>query len=124
MDIDGHPPSPTGPKYVFGNFGNLLFLAVFNFQDHFEALNDVFFEKTGSNMNPRSCFSPKSFISRIDLFNELLSAPNGDRMQKLRPWEVDVSTTPIRACKPFVFSSSGVRFLDFTYVKKAFGASV
>jgi hypothetical protein len=42
VDIGGHPPSPTGPKHVFGNFSNLLFLAVFNFRGHFEALNDVF----------------------------------------------------------------------------------
>jgi hypothetical protein len=45
-------------------------------------------------------------------------------MQKLCPWEVDVSTTPIGAHKPFGFSSSGVRVLDFNYVKKAFGASL
>jgi hypothetical protein len=42
VDISGHPPSPTRPKHVSGNFGNLLFLAVFNFRGHFEALNDVF----------------------------------------------------------------------------------
>jgi hypothetical protein len=42
VDVGGHPPSPTSPKHVFGNFGNLLFLAVFNFRGHFEALNDVF----------------------------------------------------------------------------------
>ena len=42
VDIGGHPPSPTGPKHVSGNFGNLLFLAVFNFRGHFEALNDFF----------------------------------------------------------------------------------
>jgi hypothetical protein len=42
VDIGGHPPSPTGPKHVSGNFGNLLFLAVFNFRGHFEVLNDVF----------------------------------------------------------------------------------
>jgi hypothetical protein len=42
VDIGGHPPSPTGPKHVSGNFGNLLFLAVFNFRGHFEALNNVF----------------------------------------------------------------------------------
>jgi hypothetical protein len=84
----------------------------------------MFFEKTGSNMDHRSCCSPKICISRIDLSNELLSALNGDRMQKLRPWEVDVSTTPIRAHKPFGFSSSGVRVLDFTDVKKAPRASL
>ena len=45
MDIGGHPPFPTGSKQFFGNFGNLLFLAVFwvlNFQSRFEALNDIF----------------------------------------------------------------------------------
>jgi hypothetical protein len=45
-------------------------------------------------------------------------------MQKLCPWEVDVSTTPIVAHKPFGFSSSGVRVLDFNYVKKALIASL
>jgi len=28
VDIDGHPPFPTGSKQFSGNFGNLLFLAV------------------------------------------------------------------------------------------------
>jgi len=42
VDIGGHPPFPTGSKQFFGNFGNLLFLAGFNFQGHFEALNNVF----------------------------------------------------------------------------------
>jgi hypothetical protein len=45
-------------------------------------------------------------------------------MQKLRPWEVDVSTTPIGARKPFGFSSFEVRVLDFPYVKKALRASL
>jgi hypothetical protein len=38
----GHPPFPTGSKQFSGNFGNLLFLAVFNFQGHFEGLNEGF----------------------------------------------------------------------------------
>jgi len=42
VDIGGHPPSPTGPKHVFGNFDNLLFLAVFNFRGHFVGLNESF----------------------------------------------------------------------------------
>jgi hypothetical protein len=49
VDIGGHPPFPTGSKQFSGNFGNLLFLAVFNFQGHFEALNDVF-GKMGRNI--------------------------------------------------------------------------
>jgi hypothetical protein len=56
-------------------------------------------------------------IPWIYLSNELLCAPNGDRMQKLRPWEVDVSTTRMGARKPFDISSSVVRVLDFIYVK-------
>jgi hypothetical protein len=43
MDIGGHPPFPTGSKQFFGIFGNLLFLAVFNFCGHFEGLNEGFF---------------------------------------------------------------------------------
>jgi hypothetical protein len=38
-------------------------------------------------------------------------------MQKLRTQEVDVLATPVVARKPFGFSSSGVRVLDFPYVK-------
>jgi hypothetical protein len=79
----------------------------------------MFFEKIGSNMDHRSCFSPKICSSRIYLSNELLSAPNRDRMQKLRPWEVDVSTTPIGAHKPFGFSSSrGLGFWILLMLKR------
>jgi hypothetical protein len=42
MDIGGHPPFPTHSKQFSGNFGNLLFLAGFNFQGHFEGLNEGF----------------------------------------------------------------------------------
>jgi hypothetical protein len=51
VDIGGHPPFPAGSKQLFGNFGNLLFLAVFrvlNFQSRFEALNDVFLGMWGN----------------------------------------------------------------------------
>jgi hypothetical protein len=44
VDIDGHPPFPTGSRQFFGNFGNLLFLAVFNFWGHFEGPNEGFFK--------------------------------------------------------------------------------
>jgi hypothetical protein len=42
VDIDGHPPFSTSSKQFSGNFGNLLFLAVFNFRGHFEGPNEVF----------------------------------------------------------------------------------
>jgi hypothetical protein len=35
VDIGGHPPFPTGSKQFSGNFGNLLFLAGFNFRGPF-----------------------------------------------------------------------------------------
>jgi hypothetical protein len=42
VDIGGHPPFPTGSKQFSGHFGNLLFLAGFNFRCHFEGLNEGF----------------------------------------------------------------------------------
>jgi len=54
----------------------------------------------------------KSFTSWLDLSNNILSAPNRNRRKKLRPREVDVSTTPIKAHKPFGVSTSRVRVLD------------
>jgi hypothetical protein len=59
-----------------------------------------------------SCFSLKSFIPQIYLSNEVLSASNEDRMQKLRPREVDVLTYPNGAHMTFGASSPRVRFLD------------
>jgi hypothetical protein len=50
VDIGGHPPFPTSSKQFSGNFGNLLFLAVFNFQGHFEALNDTFGKSFGASL--------------------------------------------------------------------------
>jgi hypothetical protein len=35
VDIGGHPPFPAGSKQLFGNFGNLLFLAVFSLPELF-----------------------------------------------------------------------------------------
>jgi hypothetical protein len=42
VDIGGHPPFPNGSKQFSGNFGNLLFLAGFNFRGHFEGPNEGF----------------------------------------------------------------------------------
>ena len=127
MDIGGHPPFPTGSKQFSGNFGNLLFFAVFqvpNFQGHFEALNDVFWENGEQHGFSFNVTHIKICSPHIDLSNGVSSAPNEDCMQKLHPREVDVSTTSIGAQKPFGFSSSEVRVLDFLYVKVAFGASL
>ena len=42
VDIGGHPPFLTSSKQFSGNFGNLLFLAGFNFRSHFEGPNEGF----------------------------------------------------------------------------------
>jgi hypothetical protein len=42
VDIGGQPPFPTSSKQFSGNFGNLLFLAGFNFWGHFEGPNEGF----------------------------------------------------------------------------------
>ena len=42
MDIGRHPPFPNVSKWLSGNFDNLLFLAGFNFQGHFEGPNEGF----------------------------------------------------------------------------------
>jgi hypothetical protein len=47
-----------------------------------------------------------------DLSDGVLNTPNEDCMQKLCPQEVYISTTPIRAHKPFGVSSFGVKVLD------------
>jgi hypothetical protein len=51
VDISDHPPFPTGSKQVFGN---LLFLAVFNFRGHFEGLNEGFSGQIFSNITKGS----------------------------------------------------------------------
>jgi hypothetical protein len=42
VDIGGHPPFPNGSKQFSGNFGNLLFLAGFNFGAILRAQMKVF----------------------------------------------------------------------------------
>jgi hypothetical protein len=50
VDIGGHPSFPTGSKQFSSNFGNLLYLAVFNFWGHFEGLNEGFLGSIFSNI--------------------------------------------------------------------------
>jgi hypothetical protein len=50
----------------------------------------MFFEKTGSNMDRRSIFPTQKLYLLDRSFQRAIEHPNGDRMQKLRPWEVDV----------------------------------
>jgi hypothetical protein len=58
VDIGGHPPFPTSSKQFSGNFGNLLFLAVFNFRGYFEGLNEGFSRSRGE-MIEKSFEPPK-----------------------------------------------------------------
>jgi hypothetical protein len=44
MDIGGHPPFPIGSKQFSGNFGNLLFLAIFTSGAILRAYMKVFWD--------------------------------------------------------------------------------
>jgi hypothetical protein len=57
VDIGGHPPFPNGPKWLSGNFDNLLFLAGFNFRGHFEGPNEGFL-RLGFSMLSKGIIDP------------------------------------------------------------------
>jgi hypothetical protein len=59
VDIGGHPPFPSGSKQFSGNFGNLLFLAFFNFRVHFEGLNEGFSGYIFSMITKGMIYPPK-----------------------------------------------------------------
>ena len=106
VDIGGHLPIPFEPPpsvlSIFKLQQNLLFLAVFwvlNFWNRFEALNDVFWENGEQHGSMDRCCSFKS-CTQIDISNELLSAPNGDRVPKLRPRELKPPIYP-NGCPQF-----------------------
>jgi hypothetical protein len=59
VDIGGHPPFPNGSKWLSGNFGNLLFLAGFNFRGHFEGPNEGF-SRSRFSMIAEGILSPQN----------------------------------------------------------------
>jgi hypothetical protein len=123
VDIGGHPPFPIGSKKNSGNFGNLLFSVVFrvlNFQSHFEALNEG---KWGEKWKFLRCFSHKNYIPRIDISNEVSSAPNADRMQKLPHGKLTYQLPPLWPTNLLDFHLSGLGF-GFSYGKKDLIASL
>jgi hypothetical protein len=65
VDINGHTPFPTGSKQFSHNFDNLLFLAVFNFQGHFEGLNEGFSGSSLSMIADAMIEPPKLISSMI-----------------------------------------------------------
>ena len=64
----------------------------------------------GPSNNMEQCFSFKICIPRIDISNEVWYASNGDRMPKLRPWEVETLIYP-NGAHSFGTSSPRVRVL-------------
>jgi hypothetical protein len=101
VDIDGHPPFPTTSKQFSGNFGNLLFLVVFNFTGHFEGLNN-FFSGSRFSMIVEDIVFPKLFSPKIVC-------------QSYAPGNLIHQTTQNEVHETVGFSSSGVRVLDFIY---------
>jgi hypothetical protein len=65
VDISGHPTFPTVSKQLSGNFDNLLFLGGFNFQDHFEGLNEGFSRSRFSVIYDGMIHPPKLISSTI-----------------------------------------------------------
>ena len=130
VDIGGHPLSPTGPNHVFGNFDNLLFLAVFNFWGHFEALNDVFLENEEKHGLYINVSHPKVvFIGWI--FPTSYHAPQTEIVCKsYAPGKLTYQLPPSGPTNLLAFHLLGLRFwmcmvLSFmNYVKKEFRASL
>jgi hypothetical protein len=88
VDISGHPPFPTGSKQFSGNFGNLLFLAVFrvlNFWSRFEALKNIFWENGEQHGYVPSMFLTQNCIPRIDISNECIERPKRRSYAKVTP---------------------------------------
>jgi len=72
-----------------------------------------FFNLVSANTYLLGCIGPFVMCTPwIDLSDGVSSTPNIDCMQNLHPREVDVSTTPIEAHKPFGISSFGLKVLD------------
>ena len=91
VDIGGHPPIPFEPSPFFlsvFHFQHKLFLSFFrvlNFRSRFEALNVIFWENQERHKSYFDVSHIKSFIPWLDIYNEVLSPSNRDRMPKLRP---------------------------------------
>jgi hypothetical protein len=112
VDIGGHPPIPLSQRL----FSILEIVYIFSGP-----------KLLGPFSGPKQCFlgsgAPRMFLKVDDILNQVftpwwylsygvLIIPSRDRMQKLRPREVDVSTTPIGAHKHVGVSSLEVIFLD------------
>jgi hypothetical protein len=115
MDIYGHTPIPLAQN-TFSHLGSSSTnFQVLNFQGHFEVLNDMFLDLFGPRGFQWHSLAPNGIFTRwLQLSNKVSNAPNIDHMQKLRPQEVGVSTTPIGADKPFGVHLLGLGCLRFS----------
>jgi hypothetical protein len=124
VDIGGHSPFPTHSKKFYGNFGNLLFLAVFNFRGHFEGLNEGFSGSSFSMIAKNSNLSPKMNLLNNTFATSYRAPQTKIVRQSCTPQKLIQQTTQNGVHKTVGFSSFGVRVLDFIYDKKAFGSSL
>ena len=93
------------------HFSSLAFFWVLNFRGHFEALNDVFWNRNSlHHIQTEGVFPFRYCTSQWYFSNGLLSTPNKDHMQKLCPREDDIPTYYFRVHKIVGFSSSRVMF--------------
>jgi hypothetical protein len=78
----------------------------------------MFFEKMGSNMDHRSCFSPKSCSSQIDLSNEL-SAPQTEIVCKsYAPGKLTYQLPPSGPTNLLAFHLPGLGFWILLMLKR------
>jgi hypothetical protein len=110
--IGGHPPIPIGSKH---SSGNLLFLAFFrflNYWGYFEGLNEVFLRLSTSMISPKMNFL-------VDTFPTSYCAPQTQIVCQIYALGKLIHQTTQNGVHKLVgFSSSGVRVLDFIYVKR------
>ena len=118
MDIDGHPPFATHAKQVSRNFGNLLFLTVFNFRGHFEGLNECFLGLRFSMIEKGYDSSPKMNLL-YDTFPMSYHAPQMKIIcQSYALGKLIHQSTQNGVHKTIGFSFSRFKVLDFIYDKR------
>ena len=111
MHIGGHPPFPTRSKQFSGNFGNLLFLVVFNFWGHFEGLNEGF-------LGLRFSLSPQKWIFLMTTFQWAIMRPKRRSYAKVTPLGSLYTKLPkTRSTKLLDFHLPGLGFWIFFMIK-------
>jgi hypothetical protein len=119
VDICFHPPIPLAQKKKFHLGSFLKVFWVSNIWGNFLGPKRCFLGIWGQRDYLRNYFGTiENRSSQLDLSNGVSNTPNEDRMQKIRPWEVDVSTTPIGPANLLAFHLPGLGFCILLMLKR------